>query len=155
MALDIDKTLNGDLGQTLAAIEKAINDNLSGTDPSVTTLTTSGLATVASAKLDTGTKTASATAGAATLAKSAGKVTTESLTTAAGADYTLTITATGKVAAADQVFVSIANGTNTQGVPILRTVTPGANTITIVIRNDHASQALNGTLVVSYMVLKN
>lgn len=43
-------------------------------------------------RVDDGTKTATATAGAATLNKAAGKVTTEALTTAAGANYTLTIT---------------------------------------------------------------
>lgn len=153
--IELDKTLNSDLGAQLAKVETAINNGLSGTDPSVTTLTTSGLATAGSVKVDTGTKTATATAGAATLAKSAGKVTSESLTTAAGAEYTLTITATGKVAAADQVFASLANGTNTQGVPAILRVTPTADTITVVVRNLHASQALNGTLVVSYMVCKN
>ena len=155
MALDIDLTGNEAMADTLAKIKAAVDANLSGANPSVTTLTTSGLATVESAKLDTGTKTATATAGAATLAKSAGKVTSESLTTAAGAAYTLTITATGKVAAADQVFASLANGTNTQGNPVIVRVTPGANTITVVVHNFHASQALNGTLVVSYMVLEN
>lgn len=96
---------------------------------------------------------ASATAGAATLAKRRGKITSEALTTAAGANYTLTITNT-EAAAADMVFASVANGTNTtEGLSILR-VTPGAGSIVIVVRNAHASAALNGTIVVSFEVVK-
>lgn len=97
--------------------------------------------------------TASATAGAATLSKSAGKVTSEAITTAAAALYTLTITNT-QVAAADLAFASVANGTNTQGSPIIEKVTAGAGTLTILVRNAHASQAFNGTIVVSFMVVK-
>lgn len=101
--------------------------------------------------LDNG--TASATAGAATLSKVVGKVTSEALTTAAGADYTLTLTNT-KIAAADLVFVSVANGTNTtEGLAVNR-VQPAAGSCVIKIRNTHASAALNGTIVVSYFVVK-
>lgn len=98
--------------------------------------------------------TATATTGAATATGTAGKVTTESLTTAQNANYTLTITNTD-VAAADLAFASVANGTNTQGTPVVLRVTPGAGTLTIVIRNAHDSaQAFNGTLVVSFFVVK-
>ena len=97
---------------------------------------------------------ATATAGAATLNTQVGKVTTESLTTAQNANYTLTIT-NNQIAAADIVFVSIANGTNTQGTPVLLRATPAAGSVAIVIRNAHdAAQALNGTLVVSFWVIK-
>lgn len=98
--------------------------------------------------------TATATAGAATLNAHTGKVTTEALTTAQNANYTLTIT-NSQIAAADIVLVSIANGTNTQGTPVLLRVTPAAGSVAIVIRNAHdIAQALNGTLVVSYQVIK-
>lgn len=106
------------------------------------------------AKLDTGTKTATASGGAATLNKSAGKITSESLTTAAGASYVLTLT-NSAIAAADQVFASVANGTNAQGIPVVSRVTPGSNSVTIAVTNLHASQALNGTIVISFAVLKN
>jgi hypothetical protein len=102
----------------------------------------------------TGTKTATATAGAATLSKAAGTVTSEALTTAAAATYTLTITNT-VVAAADQVFASVANGTNSAGSPVIQTVTPGAGSLVVVVRNSHASAAFNGTIKVSFLVLKN
>lgn len=104
--------------------------------------------------VDKGTKTATATAGAATLSKSAGKITTEALSTAAAATYTLTVTNT-RVAAADQVFVSVANGTNSAGSPQVQSVAPGAGSFVVVIRNAHASAAFNGTLVVSFFVVKN
>jgi 3-hydroxy-3-methylglutaryl CoA synthase len=99
-------------------------------------------------------RTATATGGAATLNAQTGKVTSEALTTAQNANYTLTIT-NNQIAAADIVLASIANGTNTQGTPVLLRVTPGAGSVAIVIRNAHDSaQALNGTIVVSYQVIK-
>lgn len=103
--------------------------------------------------INTDSGTASATGGAATLSKMAGKVTSEGLTTAAGAAYTLTLTNT-VIAAADLVFASVANGTNSQGVPVIGLITPGAGSCTIEVRNDHASAAFNGTIVISFLVFK-
>lgn len=103
--------------------------------------------------IDSGTKTAAATAGAATLSKSSGVITSEALTTAAGVVYTLTLTNT-VIAATDQVFVSVGNGTNTTVGPALVSVTPAAGSVVIVIRNTHASAALNGTIKVAFAVLK-
>lgn len=154
MGLDIDITGNEPMHRTLEKIRDAIDANLSGATPSVTTITASGLATVGSAKLDTGTKTATATAGAATLNKSAGVITSESLTTAAGAVYTLTIT-NSTIAAADQVFASVAFGTSTTGEPMIERVTPGAGSVVIRVKNVASAAALNGTIKVSFMVLKN
>ena len=107
---------------------------------------------IVSAKVDVGTKTATATAGAATLNKRSGKVTSESLTTAAGADYTLTIT-NSAIAATDLVFPSVAKGTATEGTPQIVSTTPGAGSLVIVVRNVHASQAFNGTILVSFVAL--
>jgi len=98
------------------------------------------------------TNAATATGGAATLAKKIGKITTEGLTTAGQADYTLTLT-NSTAAAADYCFASVANGTNTQGTPVVSTVLTAANTITIKVNNAHASQALNGTLVISFFLV--
>jgi hypothetical protein len=113
-----------------------------------------GLATAGSVKVDTGTKTATASGGAATLSKNAGVITSEALTTAAGAAYTLTLTNT-TIAAADQVMASLQNGSNTQGIPIIERVTPGAGSVVIVVRNLHASEALNGTLKIAFVNHKN
>jgi hypothetical protein len=149
----------GTASATASAARTALGVAASGANTDITSLTpttstVSGLVTAGSVKLDTGTKTATASSGAATLAKSAGKVTTEALTTAGLASYTLTLTDTA-IAAADQVFASVANGTNSQGTPAVGLVTPGAGSAVIIINNLHATQALNGTLVISFMVLKN
>lgn len=101
-------------------------------------------------QVDSGAVTA--TDGAATLNKMGGVITSEALTTAAAALYTLTIT-NSKAAAGQIVMASISNGTNSAGTPHVVSVTPGAGTIVIVIRNGHAADALNGTLKVAYAIL--
>lgn len=143
----------GDVKNPTFAGVAASGANTDITSLTPTTITMTGLDTVGSIKLDTGTKTATASAGAATLSKSSGKITTEALTTAGLAAYTLTLTNT-TIAAADQVFAALANGTNTQGTPSVGLVTAGAGSVVIIINNLHATQALNGTLVISFMVLK-
>src|SRR5690348_4962482 len=91
------------------------------------------------------TGTATATSGAATLNKQAGVITTESLTTAQDASYTLTIT-NSRVGTGSIVLASVANGTNTQGTTVVTKVTPAAGSIVIIVTNKHASaQAFNGT----------
>ena len=98
--------------------------------------------------------TAAATTGAATLNTAGGKVTTESLTTAQNAIYTLTIT-NSAIATADRVYASVDNGTNTQGTPMIGRVTPGAGSLVITVINKHATaEAFNGTLVVSFDAFK-
>jgi hypothetical protein len=98
--------------------------------------------------------TATAADGAVTMNAIVGKVTTEALTTAQNAFYTLTLT-NAEIAAGDVVMVSVGNGTNTQGTIMLAHVTPGAGSCVISIQNKHASsQAFNGTLVISFLVIK-
>lgn len=97
--------------------------------------------------------TATAAAAAATLSKMAGKVTSEALTTAGLASYTLTLTNT-VIAAADLVLASVANGTSTAGTPLIGKITPGAGSCTIEVYNAHATVAFNGTVVVSFLVIK-
>lgn len=97
--------------------------------------------------------TATAAAGAATLNGTAGKVTTEALTTAAGAAYTLTLT-NSKIGANDSVFVTVDNGTNTTaGIEVGR-VTPSAGQVVILVWNRHAADALDGTLKIGFLVVK-
>ena len=134
--LDIDTTGNESMDITLSKLKaEALN------------------ATPDSLAVGTGTKTATATAGAATLSMPSGVVTSEALTTAAGAVYTLTITNT-KVAAADVVLASVAYGTATAGSPAVTRVTPGAGSVVILVQNVHASAALDGTIKVSFLVVK-
>lgn len=103
--------------------------------------------------LGKGTKTASATTGAATLNQPSGIITSESLTTAAGATYTLTLT-DNKIAATDIIQVTLGKGTATTGVPSLSTVTITDSTATIVVQNIHATAALNGTIVFMFNIVK-
>jgi len=82
-----------------------------------------------------------------------GVITTEALTTEQDAVETFTLT-NSKIKAGDMVFVSVANGTNTQGTPMLGLVTPANGSCAIKVINKHASdQALNGTLLISFMVV--
>lgn len=117
-------------------------------------VTSGGSFAVVNAEIDTGTKTATASSGAATLNKSAGVITSESLSTAAGSSYTLTLTDSA-VAAADQVMASVALGTSTQGTPQIVSVTPAAGSVVIVVKNIHATQAFNGTILVAFVRFKN
>jgi hypothetical protein len=95
-------------------------------------------------RLGLGTKTATAVSGA---------ITTESLSTAAGATYTLTIT-DAAILATDLPLASVAFGTSTTGSPAVVTVTPGAGTLVIKIQNIHATAALNGTLKITFASLR-
>lgn len=84
-----------------------------------------------------------------------GLITTESLTTTQNAIETITLT-NSKIAVGDLVFVTVANGTNTQGTPMLGLVTPAAGSCVIKVINKHAtSEALNGTLKIGFMVVKS
>lgn len=110
---------------------------------------------IAGIALDSGTKTATAVAGAVTLNKLGGVITSEvGLTTAAGAQYTLTLT-NSTIAAADQVFASVKYGTSTTGTPSIKTITEAAGSVVIVVQNDHASAALNGSIKIKFAVIKN
>lgn len=96
--------------------------------------------------------TASATAGAATLNKQAGTITSEALTTAAGAAYTLTLT-NSFIGTGSLVFFSVDNGSNTTAGLEPGRATPGAGSATILVWNRHASAALNGTIKINYLVI--
>lgn len=98
-------------------------------------------------------KTATAASAAAALNEAQGKITSESLTTAQNAIYSLVLT-NDKITADSLVFVSVADGTNTQGTPMVGQVNPGDGTVTIEVINKHATaEALNGTLEISFMVV--
>lgn len=96
--------------------------------------------------------TATASSGAATLNKISGTITSEALTTAAGADYTLTLT-NSTIAATSRVFATPDNGTNTTAGMAVGRVTPAAGSVVILVRNTHASVAWNGTIKVNFAVM--
>jgi actin-like ATPase involved in cell morphogenesis len=99
------------------------------------------------------TGTATAAAGAATLNAESGVVTSEALTTAAAASYTLTIT-NSKIKAGDIVLASVAFGTSTTGEPAINRITPADGSVVIIVRNEAAAAALNGTIKVAFATLK-
>jgi hypothetical protein len=144
-----------------AAIATTIvgTDTTESTGPTVAALKTAGglgvvkTASVGLLRVDSGTKTATATTGAATLSKSSGRITTESLTTIAGATYTLTLTNT-VIAAADVVLASVGYGSCTTGTPVVASILPGAGSVVIVIQNIAAAAVFNGTLIINFVVLK-
>jgi hypothetical protein len=97
--------------------------------------------------------TTSAVAGAATASAQRGKVTSEALTTAAGADYTLVVTDDVVIDTDGVAVASVRNGTNTQGTPsVIRAWCSAVGQLTIVVRNVHASQAFNGTIVINFVL---
>lgn len=98
--------------------------------------------------------TATATVGTATLNGLGGKVTTETLTTiAVGGVYTLTLTNTS-ITVGDFLLWSVANGSNTLGIPVASTVVAGAGIATFKVTNISATTALSGSLVLSFKVFK-
>lgn len=150
----LDTTCNEYVGTALAKINDNFTELYAGTGASsqtVTTLTASDLVTAESLKLDTGTKTATATAGAVTLSKTSGVITSEAITTAAGATYTLTLTNT-KIAATSVVLASVNLGAGTGGTPAIASVTPGAGSVVIVVQNIHASAAFNAAIKIVFAV---
>lgn len=101
-----------------------------------------------------------AAAGAATLNNKCGVVTTEGLTTAAGSDYTLTLT-NSVVGASDVVLFQVANQGNSGGAPFIRTVAPASGSVVVIVRNNciiggagPCTAAFNGNLLLRFMVIK-
>ena len=94
---------------------------------------------------------ATSTAGAATIHHTGGSITTEALATAAGSDYTFTLT--NSLIYPDSVPIfTVGAGTNTT-VPFFIhsvTITPGQAVIKI--RNAHASAAFNGTMKIWFAI---
>lgn len=95
-----------------------------------------------------------ATAGGAAIGNTdAAIITTGSLTTAGGSSATFTFSS-GAITPNSLPMVTVGNGTNSAGFPAVETATPGNGILTIVIFNDAASTAFNGTLKI-YVVIYN
>ena len=98
--------------------------------------------------------TGTASSGAVTVNDYICRITTEDLTTAQNAIYTLTVT-NNKIAENDLVKVVVGNGTNSAGSPMLGTVTPAAGSVVILVYNKHATAvAFNGNLKIWLEVTK-
>ena len=99
----------------------------------------------------TGAGSATSTAGAATINKTSGQITTEALATAAGATYTMTLT-NSIIKSTSIVLVSVGKGTATLGEPVVQFITPAAGSAVILIRNVAATDALNGTIKINFAI---
>lgn len=100
--------------------------------------------------------TATAVAGAATLnAAGSGVITSESLTTLVGSDYTLTLT-NNMIEAGDVVLASGNLGTSAGGWTMIKAVTPAAGSVVIVVHNASLTNgaAYTGTIQVRFLVVK-
>lgn len=96
--------------------------------------------------------TATLSSNAATVTKYVVQVTTEALTTAAGASQACTLTLTG-VSATDLAFVQLVGGTNTRlHLQVYAACT--ANTVTVTIANIGPTNAVNGTIIFNVWVVK-
>lgn len=95
--------------------------------------------------------TATAASGAATLNKATGVITSEAITTAAGATYTLTLANT-KIAPASVVMASVAL-TAAGGTPAVASVKPAAGSVVIIVQNIHATVAFGGAINIAFTVL--
>lgn len=81
----------------------------------------------------------------------AGVITTSSLSTAGGASYAINWT-NSFISATSVVMMTISGGTNTVQNTTLHCV-PGAGTATLTIYNNTAATPLNGTILISYLVM--
>ncbi len=96
--------------------------------------------------------TATSTAGAATLNHNSGTITTESLSTAHGTEYTMTLT--NACITPDTVLaVTVADGTNTTLPVQVAEVLVSSKQAVIKILNGHASAALNGTILINFAIV--
>lgn len=94
--------------------------------------------------------TATSTASAATINNQSGMVTTEALTTAAGATYLMTIT-NSLITANAVVLPTVGRGTATSSGLVPIAVTPGAGSVAIVYQNVGLN-AVNGTMKLGFTV---
>lgn len=81
----------------------------------------------------------------------AGQITTSSLTTAGGANYAITWT-DSSITATSCILLQLAGGTNTVK-NITMQVVAGAGSATLTIYNNTAATALNGTIIINYLVM--
>ncbi len=139
--------------------------DLTGNDIVADSITTSGATTLtgvvtfganptfaAGKTLDLDSATATLSSNAATVTKYATQVTSEALTTAAGASQAFVITLTG-AAATDLAFVTKAGGTNTRKNFQFETVMT-ANTCTVTLYNTEPTNAINGTVIFNLWIVK-
>ena len=116
-------------------------------------ITTDGTLTFnAGGAINADTSTATASGGSATLNKMAGKVNSGSMTTSPLNTFVLTVN-NSTVASTDIILATIGN-LSTAGIPILILATPASGSIAFSIFNADTVNSFNGTVVVSFLVIK-
>lgn len=138
----------------IATITTATITGLTSTTATITTPTITGLLTHGAASTTTSNAGAhTCSSNAATTTTQYSIITTESLTTAHTASQALVITYTG-TASTDYAVATIIGGTNTQGVPVIKTACT-TNTVTLTLQNNAiATNAFNGTFIIWLQVFK-
>jgi hypothetical protein len=160
--IKIGATAPGQAGTSLSSTELTALDGASAansTTGKVAILGTSGAVTFggditlgAGTTINLDSATATLSSNAATVTKRAVQVTSEALTTAAGASQAFVITLTG-VAATDLAFVTPAGGTNTREHIQYKAICT-SNTVTVTLSNIGPTNAVNGTVIFNLWVLK-
>jgi len=89
-------------------------------------------------------------ANAVTASGGAGIITTSALTTAAGGTYVITWT-NSLITATSMISLTVNGGTNTRYTTF--SVVPGAGSATLTINNIDLINALNGTILIGYLVV--
>lgn len=103
-------------------------------------------------RLDIVNGTGTTSSNAVTINAACGVITSESLTTAAGASQAITVT-NSYCATTDMIFVLMNGGTSTTGTLEIKAV-PGAGSFVITLTNRHASAAFNGTFILAFLIVK-
>jgi len=88
---------------------------------------------------------------AITLNRQSGKITTKSLTTAADAFYTITLT-NSLITTSSKIFVTYAGGTVAAGRPLVYSTIAGSGSVPIIILNLTGAGAFNGTVILDFVI---
>lgn len=103
------------------------------------------------ARIKVGFGTGTASSNAVTINRASGIITTEALTTAAGATQAITLTS-NKIQAGDAVM-AIVDPASSAGTPVVANVAVSASTAVVLVKNIHASDALNAAIKIYFVVL--
>jgi hypothetical protein len=97
--------------------------------------------------------TGAETSHAVTIDAQAGVITTSALTTAGGSSYLVTLTDSKIVGTGSVIVASVAGGTNTTKNITVESKCTAAHTATLTIYNNTASTALNGTVIINFVIV--
>lgn len=123
------------------------------TDTRIDNLTVTNLIMTAGSSRTVPMGTGTCSSNAVTINTPVGKITTESLSTAAGAVQAITLT-NSSVAAADVVIATVIGGSSSTGIAGISKSVAGSGSCVITLTNTALVAALNGTVIIGYEVIK-